>query len=1277
MHFKQVILAAIVVSVLNVVSSYRNMEQVTRSSPARASRSRSPSVGAHPVSERSFRRKITVIDGAFQSQTDLDRSQTPPPVIKTSVSPPTQEPYSPVDIPQHRAMTSPPLGNPRLSVDTRSSRASNGCYSLTQLDTLGLRPTSPSLSWRSSTSSLADTAVSSLICPPSSENNILQDIKNQMVQSFRHARHLQNEIHQIPKLKSDVNDLNKEREKLLNELLEQRALVLQLKQRVTLLHEQNQQLAKLAQLDSAGSGNTKVLAIRNTLVATLAQLKQMEDQIQTIPSLKSHIRELEEQKKHLQEHQTTVAIPSDLPEGVSPDQYQALVAENAKLKGANEKLLDEMRVVSKHLNAVSESCEGLQSRMEIFQSTQAITQPLQERIKKLESEKDALYQELVDAKYHHRRSIDLDTAHLAKQARSLKKANSRLQNKIEHMKIEVRQQKEQLVLKLFEIESLNVKTSKYEIEKQVLEMERLQVQSDPKLSVSPPAAGAVAVTSEIEEDVSPDDRVLILKFQQLEVHSYQTQNILKTFISERQDMEARITELNARVSQSGISELERKLEESESKLELAHERIKALENVRARRLVSPEQQVAESNEESLKLQISQMEKELNRLSSIERQSINNESQELEKLKSEKQKLGRKFKEGRNRLKSLANELASSADLVKQYQAKCSAMEEEITETKLELTTLQEEHANIKAQLEVKDVELQSSMQAGLNGASAATSSAMSELQEKYEHISSELSHLTEKHQEQGRKLTDSQKEVQNLRDQLSSANSSEEMAKSLNVQLENRLKQLESSLNEAEKHKDSLDKISKLLSDKTKTANELQIQFSELQSTHDVLQQENKSYQEKIQVLTSQVTSLTSDNESLKQKVDILSQETPTLVQQSAELRVACDEAERKLQVLHAEHEITVTQVSGLEDKLHHSEALCKELKSKLRLLQSDLDEAETNLDQTRSSFNEMKSENQQLREEMHSLHKTLLQKDSELHHVSQQRDEEKQNFKEMENRFEAVSKQYEDEKAHSKSLEADLTQVRTIEIPKLHSELAKTVSEMGQLTTDYSSRVNRIRELETLYQQSESEKQEISGKLSAVEKKMEMEAEKCVSLKETLQKTSEELKDLQSTHVLAVGHNQKLNEEVRKLKDDVKKLHEVQEKKASESKSLKEECTHLKEKLQASQLKVSSLETELKQSKDQSHKSNSKVATTTQEIQTLKTRVQELENQCEMLTATRDNLLHRLDKMEKLEMDYELLKQRIQDVLGQSSQLKNDNKALLQLLEGVEVSLLILSHYI
>lgn len=37
--------------------------------------------------------------------------------------------------------------------------------------------------------------------------------------------------------------------------------------------------------------------------------------------------------------------------------------------------------------------------------------------------------------------------------------------------------------------------------------------------------------------------------------------------------------------------------------------------------------------------------------------------------------------------------------------------------------------------------------------------------------------------------------------------------------------------------------------------------------------------------------------------------------------------------------------------------------------------------------------------------------------------------------------------------------------------------------------------------------------------------------------------------------------------------------------------------------------------------------------------------------------------------MDYDMLKRKVQDVLGQSSQLRSDNKALLQFLGEVQVS--------
>ena len=442
----------------------------TLTSSSLSTKSRSPSLGAvsgtsTPTGQRNNRRKITVIDGAFQSQNDLDRSQTPPPLLHANVASPRHSGAShtpSTDSLRPRAMTSPPS-------ELRNGRDSR---SMSHLDIV--RAPSPSLSWRSSTSSIADTAVSSLIHPPSSENKILQDIKKQMTQSFMHSKTLEREVSKIPKLRSDLQAMYREREKLMNELLEQRAIVLQLKQRVSLLHEQNQELAKLAKSDS--SSNKQVLAIRNTLVTTMAQLKQMEDQVQGIPLLKSQIRELEDQIKDAERNgRERVRIPSDLPEGVNAETYTSLLEENQKLKSTNSRIMEEMKSVSKHLSAVSESCDSLQSRMEQFHTSQNVSGPLQERIKRLEDEKASLYQELVDAKYRHDNETDLDLAHLKKEVQAVKKANSRLRAKIECMKMESRTQKEQLVLKLFEIESLNVKTSKYEMEKQLLEMEQVQV----------------------------------------------------------------------------------------------------------------------------------------------------------------------------------------------------------------------------------------------------------------------------------------------------------------------------------------------------------------------------------------------------------------------------------------------------------------------------------------------------------------------------------------------------------------------------------------------------------------------------------------------------------------------------------------------------------------------------------------------------------------------------------------------------------------------------------
>lgn len=1189
-------------------------------SPIRSSRSRSPSIGVVSGSKRLDRRKVTVIDGAFQSQTDLDRSQTPPPSSHLSVSSRSSYDSDNENTQRARAMTSPPGDSPQR----------NGLsYSMTHLDNI-VRPSSPTLSWRSSTSSLADTSVSSLIHQPSSEQKILKDIRKQMTETFLHAGHLEKEVNQIPKLRNDLDALYKEREKLLNELLEQKAVVLQLKQRIILLHEQNQELAKLAKSES--SSNSQVLAIRNTLVATLAQLKQMEDQIQTIPTLKCQIRELEEEKKQLLSRQV-VTSTSDIPEGVDSYHYQMIINENVKLKQANSHLLEEMKVVSKHLSGITESCEGLQSRMEMFQNSQNITQSLQERIKKLESEKDAIYQELVDAKYSHRNSVDVDTAHLKKEAKSLKKSNSRLKNRIEHMKIEARQQKEQLVIKLFEIESLNVKTSKYEIEKQMLEMEQLQVLSEP---------GA----SEEMYNISSDGRAMMLRFQQLEVHSQEMQNVIKTFIIERQEMESRIAELTARINQSDTEELENKLEESESKLAIARERIKSLE---MKKSASPEVQLSEGERDSFKQQISEMETELRRLSAIERRSIFKGSQtdelletkeKLAKAKSEKEKLGRKFKEGRSRLKSLASELAGSAELIKKYQVQCSNMENDLKICKTNLEQTRNELFEMKAKLEVNDVELK------LHDPSVVT-----ELQSKVDELNEALSKA---HNDKVAELAKSEMEIKKLQEEIAFAKEENNTNQSTILQLKSQVKEFELVQKELEKLRHDHNTLTKSLTEKTKRNTELEFSNNEMQSLHETLQKEIKTLENEKEGLKNELSALQSKNESFKQKVDILSKEAPNLVQQSAEMKVARDTAERNLELALAEQANLLSRAKTAESKLESSDKLVKELKKKLHLLQSDLDEAESFTDEIKKLSNEMKLGNESLRKEMESLKRA---KEEEISKLLQRIENETKKAKDLEEELNTISKKLEEEKCQNVLLENDISRLRTEEIPKLHSELAKTVSEMGQLTTDYSSRVARIRELESFNTQSKAENDSLSQKLLAVEKELSATKAKNVSVTSENKSISEKLKELQSTHSMSVTHNQKINEELKKAKGNL-------EKKMKELNSTKEECASLKEKQKINQHRMAELDNSLKRLSKEKTTLSGKVT----ELESVSGRCKDLENQCEMLTATRDNLLHRLDRMEKLEMDYELLKHRVQDVIGQSSQLKNDNKALLQLLEDVEV---------
>ena len=1268
------------------------MNSVDTMSRRRSDRdSRSPSLGAAVGTTGSRnRRKITVIGDTFQfnsepeGQTSSPYSPThivlpPPEIISRSTHgnhtryPSTDTTSSSTSL-RPRAMTLSPTATSRSSSEIRSPPL-NGEHmsaSQVQLSTAGTERSFSPLSFKSatSTSSLVEVGVSSLIQQPTSEKTIIKDIKREMTDSYRRTLILQKEVEQLPKLRSNIEQLHADRDRLLNELLEQKAMVLQLKQRVTLLHEQNQELAKLAQTNDHG-GSGPILAIRKTLVATLAQLKQMEDQVQKIPFLNQQISELIEENENLKEKEKTMSLqlPAQLPEGVSVKDYQTLQEENEMLLSTNHHLMNEMATLREHTHTLSTSCEGLQKRMSIFQTAQSTTKPLQERIKKLEAEKEALHREMIELKFRHSSpSMDIDTAHLSKELKSAKKKNHQLKAKLEQMKVEGRQQKEQLVLKLFEIEALNVKTSRYEVNKKLLDIQQHLVTS---------ADNPVVELADIEQDpdmkdIPPEARAQLLRFKQLEVHSQETENLLKAILADKAEMENRIAELLLKVDDSGILKLERKLETSESKLEIAREKVCSLEDRLRKLMEEPNGEKSSQTKNELLDQILAMEQEIKRLSIFEQEVSRSEGhlKELmetrrlcEEMRQEKDKLEKKNKENRSRLKSLANQVSQSAELVKKYQEQCVTMEQELEKVREEKEALMKENASIHATLEVSKMEQPITSE-------QVTMATVNELQEKYDALSSKLSQVTEQHEHRASVLTQSEESVRRLSDKLADAEAAgEALARDKSVLLD-KVQQLEMSLEEATNmHKEKLQDTSKALATKTKMVVELEVQLGDAKSSQHKLDHEVTTLQRDLEMAKQSVASLQNEKQLLEQEVELLSTQAPTLVQESAELRAKCEEMEENLQAIVFEKDTFKSRATELGEQLEASNNDCNDLKSKLHFLEKEAEARVKTVEDLSKGYNQ---ESEQLKGEIASLQDAKRTNELDLSKKDQIIKEQTQKMDKLTTMLKNVEEKAENHLQASKKMEEELKQLRGEEIPKLHSELARTVSEIGQLTTDYAAKASQLRDLETKYVKIEEENKALHKHLGAMETKANKSEASVVTLTNQVADKDDEIKELKSAHFASLGHSQKLMEETNRLKEDCSNLQRQlvmqEDKMVKSSKSIKEEVVMLKEKVKMCESKEIDLQNALHLREQDLHKAHDRVAAQTKEIEELRKTGQNLENQCEMLSATRDNLLHRLDRMEKLEVEYDGLKQKVQEVIGQSSQLKSDNRALLQLLEGIEV---------
>ena len=867
-----------------------------------------------------------------------------------------------------------------------------------QFDAVCPVPISPVESSRSSRSSLLDAAsnISGLVYSSTPEYRILEELRKEIISTSARIKHLEDQVTHIPSLNTKIEELEKQKGGLSYELLDQQEVVKSLKQRVSILHEQNGQLATLVQAEKGGT--QEILAMRNALVASLAQLKQLQEQINSIPAMKSQVSSLLEENRMLKQQHSDLLrqFSVHLPEGVEPTHFTDVLEQNHQLTETNQKLVDDIKVVEHHLVTVSAACDGLKKRMKMYEVTRTQVAPLQERIKQLVMEKRALHDEILEMKFNPSYCQDIDVEHLTRQVALLQKSSRQLQSKMEHMRMETKQQKEQLILKLFDVEALNVQTHKYELEKQVLAMQERQVNSDPKHelrmgSLSPDLDMASSDVDDLDMPGALSEvRVQMLKLQQLKVHSEQSRNLVQILLSDREEVEKKVDELNRKLEERDTSDLDKELEDAQCKLKMAREKIATLES-RFDTVVntSTSHSALAVENEDLRLQLAQLKSEYQHCRQMQQacrqmeeklQDHSTLADDFRILKEEKHKVDKKLKGSRDKLRSLAKELASSVQLLKDYQGQCAILNEQLEKAQTETEVFREQCASAKAQLEVREAECTPMALSSISGNGRSS-------------VSAEQMSLQKRFDELLLKCEAEKKEVSVLASKLFAVTAERESLK---------------------------------------TANEnAQTDLLNLKTLHVKACNERDRLKEDIELQLKAEAKMQFDLERLQN-------EKAELSNQVQQLHQAVEEKHSMLKLSTADSEVLKTKVLALEQSVADTES------KQVELLQSDLTVAEEELGR--------------MKIETDTLHGALQQKENEITVVKSTMDKEYQTLQTELRHLKERSKQFLHDTEEKNRLLQNESEVNI----HLHQEMAKLQEELARVQSELEEAVKRGDKLAT-----------------------------------------------------------------------------------------------------------------------------------------------------------------------------------------------------------------------
>ena len=521
--------------------------------------------------------------------------------------------------------------------------------------------------------------------------NLIDDLGAEIEQTSAQYAEFVRDTREIPIFKERIEGLEKEKRSAMEDIVARDCIIETLKEHLSVLHEQNSQLAQLAHVSG---GQSETLRIRNALVASLAQLKKLQIQTDEIPMLRRQISDLIDENQTIKKKEKeiynhfSIAFTDD----IEPLTYIQLMEGNMQLKSQHTELSRKALQMADQIKELSKLVDNLKNRIDDYGKSRS-SERFTSYIAKLEGEKEALITELTKVKLNQSISskTEVDLAVLEREIVFLKKRNSSLERKLQSMAMGFTDHTETMVSKLFDIHLSGIHVLKSEIQKSL---------SDFDISRD------VSLTS--LEFVRSDGRISSVKLFPL----FQTQvSKLHQLRYCNRHLKSACCMLKSR-SNKPVTNLQNEVVQDlitpviilEDNVHKAHSKITELENASTS---SNEPNVAQllKDNASLLSQFDFFTDKLKAMSTIEVELSEERklhdvcAKKYKKAKDKKKSIEGKLREMSIRFHEVASELSNSTTLLQKYQIQCESLQHDSDRLKTDYERLMNNYRSLQTQHE--------------------------------------------------------------------------------------------------------------------------------------------------------------------------------------------------------------------------------------------------------------------------------------------------------------------------------------------------------------------------------------------------------------------------------------------------------------------------------------------------------------------------------------------------------------------------------------------------